>query len=233
MAKTPYLDAVRLAEILADGGYLQTVQMTQATNLLLLSALHVIRMRWLWQSAIQPISDTLWVTIQDYIEEAEAQLMSNFLVGSIFASVAIMNESNILLLAGQTILQADYPELAAVVPPTWLAGSDIQLPDMRDTFMQGAANAGELGAIQGENEVTLTVAEMPAHSHVQNPHWHSYSTVFDTPLVAAPGPEPVSFVLPSVSNTASVVATNQNTGGDSAHNNVPLALQVAWYIVAR
>ncbi len=233
MAKTPYLDAQKLAAILADGGYLQSVTLTQASNLLLLSACHVIRMRWLWQNPIAPISDALYITILEYIEQAEAQLMMNTSIGSIFPSVAIINDDSYLVLAGQSVLQSDYPLLAAAVPTQWLSGGNINLPDMRDTFVQGAANLADIGGLDGENTVTLTEAQMPSHTHIQNPHTHSDNTVFDTPLVAAPGPEPVSFVLPTITQTGSTAATNQPAGGGEAHNNVPLSLQVVWYIVAR
>lgn len=233
MAKTPYLDADELASVLADGGYSRTVSMTEASNLLLLSGLHVLRMRWIWQNPIDPIPDSLYELILEFIEEAEAQLMTNFAVGNVFASVALLSYPNVILLIGQLIPQADYPELTAVVPSSWLVGSDIQLPDMRSTFLQGAMDITDFGLIEGENEVLLTEAEMPSHTHTQNPHTHGYQSAIITPDLYTPGPVPGVNATPTPAITNPTTATNNLTGGDQPHNNVPLSLQVAWYIVVR
>lgn len=233
MAKTPYLDAVDLAGILASGGYSTTVAMTEASNLLLLSGLHVLRMRWLWESPLQPIPDSLYDLIIEFIEEAEAQLMSNFAVGNVFASVALLTEPNVLLLFGQTIAQSDYPELTAVVPASWLVGSDIQLPNMLDTSIHGATSLPNLGTIMGENDVTLTESQIPSHTHIQNPHTHSEVIPVVTPSAGGTIPAIADLTVPTPSITGATVATNQNTGGGQSHNNVPQSLQVAWYIVVR
>ena len=233
MAKTPYLDAIKLASILSDGGYSTLVSMSEASNLLLLSGLVVLRMKWLWENPIAPISDALYNLILEFIEEAEADLMTNINVGTIFPSVALLTDPQFLLMFGQLVPQVDYPELTTAVPPVWLVGSDIQIPDMRDTFVQGAQGLGDFGTVMGENDVTLTEAEMPSHTHIQNPHSHTYNDETIIPFLAVPGPEPVSLVTPIPAVTGGATAINQSTGGGGAHNNVPLSLQVAWYIVAR
>lgn len=233
MAKTPYLDAVSLASVLANGGYSTTVAMTEASNLLLLSGLFVLRMRWIWESSIQPIDDSLWELITEFIEEAEAQLMTNFAVGNVFASVAILTSPNVLLLFGQLIPQADYPELAAVVPAAWLVGSDIQLPNMLDTSVHGATSLPNLGTIMGENDVTLDVSQIPSHNHTQNPHTHSEIIPVVTPSAGGTIPAIADLTVPTPAITGATVATNNPTGGDGSHNNVPQSLQVAWYIVVR
>lgn len=232
MAKTPYLDAVDLASVLSNGGYPRTVNMTEATNLLLLSGLHILRMRWLWQSPIDPIPDSLYELIIEFIEEAEAQLMTNFAIGNIFASVALLTDPSVIILVGQTVPQADYPELTAVVPPSWLIGPDIQLPDMRSTFLQGAMDLVDFGTIEGENEVVLSESQMPSHTHTQNPHTHGYQSAIITPDLYTPGPVPGVDATPTPAITNPTTAINNFTGGDQPHNNVPLSLQVAWYIVA-
>lgn len=233
MASMPYLDAVQLAAILADGGYGRHIRMTQATNLLLLSGLAVLSYRWIWETKQEPIDDSLYQLILDFIADAEDQLMSNFAVGNIFGSVRVLTDPDVILLIGQTVPQADYPELTGVVPPSWLVGSDIQLPDMRNKGLFGAMGLGDFGLVEGENEVTLSEAEMPIHTHIQNPHSHTYNNPVVTPITAGIEPVPGSFVTPTPLVTSLETATNQDAGGGQPHNNVQESLQVAWYIIAR
>ena len=78
----------------------------------------------------------------------------------------------------------------------------------------------------GAKTHTLTAAEMPSHTHVQDAHVHTqrrnntatgantgWTTAFDTSSSS-----PAADVN---TGTGSTVATNQNTGGGGAHNNVP------------
>ena len=49
-------------------------------------------------------------------------------------------------------------------------------PDLRDRFVIGAGNSYSVGATGGSANVTLTTAQLPAHSHTTNNHTHSFST---------------------------------------------------------
>jgi len=44
-------------------------------------------------------------------------------------------------------------------------GTQVTTPDLRDRFIVGAGNSYSPGSTGGQNTVTLTVAEMPSHSH--------------------------------------------------------------------
>lgn len=98
----------------------------------------------------------------------------------------------------------------------------------------GKASSGTFataGATGGAETHTLSVAEMPEHTHTQNAHGHGirykggggsgYATVEDG------GPWD-----PQVYNTSyiqSTTATNQNTGGGVAHNNLqPYIVVYMW-----
>lgn len=97
------------------------------------------------------------------------------------------------------------------------------------------------GATGGSKTVTLTEAQIPAHTHVQDAHGHSVSdpghahveNLNSATTGGLRGATPDTSTNTSTASgysTASATtgltvdsatATNQNTGGDEAHNNMP------------
>lgn len=198
----------------------------------LLSACRVMTMKWLWQSPLEKITDAEYQQILQMIAETEYSLMSGFAIGQIMPTVSDLSSYiNVLALDGSTVLQADYPELTGVVPASWLVGADIQLPNMNETGVHGE-DGTNLGDVVGENAVTLQISEIPSHTHVQNAHSHSYTQTSAIPTAAGLEPTFADLTTNFPSVTGNTVATNQNTGGDGAHNNIPRSLAVRWWIVA-
>lgn len=105
---------------------------------------------------------------------------------------------------------------------TWVAYAAGRVPvgyNADDTDFNGAEKTG------GDKTTTLTVAQMPVHTHVQDAHFH---TQYDDRGVqySAPGYANTATVwsqgykFNTGSNTQATTATNQNTGGGEAHSNL-------------
>lgn len=153
-----------------------------------------------------------------------------------------------LVCAGQTLSRTDYADLFAIVGTTFGApsGSTFQLPDLRGRVAAGldvdsggyadrltTPNSRTLGASGGTQTVTLTTAEMPAHTHTLSgsvgeggSHDHSFllsdsGGVGTTRAAAAPGGSAGSQNVTTVgTHTHPMSGTANSTGGGGAHANV-------------
>lgn len=103
---------------------------------------------------------------------------------------------------------------------------------IEDVFLLGAGSAYTAGSTGGESTHTLTVQEMPVHSHTVNAHSHAIGLDNDTTVgtygwslhVSANGNSVTGAHKTVTSGTSS---PNTNTiGGGVAHNNMPPYLAV-------
>ena len=110
---------------------------------------------------------------------------------------------------GSAIVQATHPKLYALFGAT--------MPDLRGRVMMGQDAGHAIGTTGGAATHTLTVAEMPAHTH---------------PLGMFPATAPP----PGGYNTAGIdgpAANNSGAAGaDQPHNNLPPYRTVRWITVA-
>lgn len=116
---------------------------------------------------------------------------------------------------------ASYPELALVLPAGWVSGANFTLPSMA-----GAAPVGDgvhttfnfvAGAVGGERQHTLTVAELATHFH-DDTRWAIANT-------GATG----TVNKPSITPQAQATATQ---GSSTPHNNMQPYVVVRWAVFA-
>lgn len=91
------------------------------------------------------------------------------------------------------------------------------VPDLRGRAVAGATTGKPAGTLYGEAAHTLSVAELPGHSHTEQ-------GVVATPTAIGEIP---STGLAPVGNSSGI------TGGGNPHNNVPPSMAVTWLIKAK
>lgn len=135
-----------------------------------------------------------------------------------------------LVCDGSVVSQSDYPDLFAVIGSAYGSASsgNFKLPDFRGRSPSGVGIGSglspvTLGQAYGEENHTLTEAEMPAHVH-------SYDPVIigdlDTEAGGIPQPNAAQIVPLAAENTYSA-------GGGNPHNNIPPRLGINFLIVAK
>ena len=151
--------------------------------------------------------------------------------GSILAYPNSTPPNGWLLCDGNSYAIADYPRLASVLGQASNLSGMFTVPDLRDKFIYGAGTYA-IGDTGGTASVTLSVAQMPSHSHDTVPHDHTYTKPtfgVDVESVGIPDPTGVGNPpLPAV--TSPNVVEVLPTGGSEAHENMPPYVVMAWII---
>lgn len=128
--------------------------------------------------------------------------------------------------------------LISAIPTGWvLCDGTNGTPDLRDRFIMGATSDSNVGEIGGENEVTLTVEQMPAHTHSGSTdeagnHRHEvdiYGKEDDSGSRIRRGGNATSWrsVNTDYAGIHSHILNIDNTGGGLPHENKP-----AYYALA-
>jgi microcystin-dependent protein len=128
--------------------------------------------------------------------------------------------------------------LISDIPTGWaLCDGTNGTPDLRDRFIMGATSDSNVGEIGGENEVTLTVEQMPVHTHSGSTdeagnHRHEvsiYGKEDDSGTRIRRGGNATSWrsVNTDYAGIHSHILNIDNTGGGLPHENKP-----AYYALA-
>lgn len=168
------------------------------------------------------LSDMLWIFLT-------GDLPAMIYVGEVRPFAFSPLPSGWLICDGSAVSRTTYADLFALIGETYGEGDNsttFNLPDLRGTVIVGTGTGGgyksqSLGQYGGQDEVTLTVAQLPSHSHPPPDGADSYNTV-----VASGGNRA------EISGTVRMShVTTGLTGGDEPHNNMSpfLALSVGIY----
>ena len=133
---------------------------------------------WVWE----PVGDSV-VDVVAACKSAVESWYSDMLIGTVFPWI-INTPSGWLLLDGSTYASADYPELSALLPAHLISGANFTLPDVENAFPFGVLDEDDGTQVTGSNVLTLTVGQLPAHSHTYIPP--ALTIDAETPVVPIP-----------------------------------------------
>lgn len=157
------------------------------------------------------------------------------MIGSIVAFATASTPLHTLACDGAIYNASDYPKLYEVIHPSLHFGANqFKTPDLTEKFLFGAglspSTSYPVGQVGGQFEVTLSVDEMPTHSHSNIPHSHSEVTAI--PALINGGIEaPASAAIPSTGLTGSSSISIGDSGGNEPHNNMPPFVAYRYFII--
>lgn len=196
--------------------------------------------RFLWGALLSIAYVTSWDTVGTMTDIQAAEFMKAVLesrretnmLGTVVSVFRETLDNSMLLCDGGVYNKSDYPELWEVWPSSMKSATDLTLPDLRNLFLVGAGLDYSRGDTGGADEVTLTVGEIPSHSHGNLPHSHTESVAFASVNEISPG-VPTPSAVPAGGLTGAASITIENTGGDQPHENRPPYYAVVYAVIAR
>jgi len=205
-------------EIIASNTPTRTVTLSGISVTVLFSLLTAGERISDWWAGDAPLDQAQIDQLQAWLAGANKELMVSQ-IGEIKATAGTIIPAGCLLCDGGTYDRVDYPDLYAVLASAFIVDSDqFTVPDLRERFIYGASTSAGIGATGGEAAHTLSVGEIPSHSHT--------IPLTATTLALEPGEVTVTTPIPILT------ANTGDTGGDGSHNNIPPYLSLGYYIVA-
>jgi len=126
-----------------------------------------------------------------------------------------------LLLQGQSLLRATYPDLFAVIGTTWGAvdSTHFTLPDMQSRSPYGYNPPGAgLGTVGGTATATLNVGNLPAHNHAITDPGHAHAEQITNAAFKGGAAGANSTFQGGTTNNTNRAVTDSNTTGITIQN---------------
>lgn len=188
------------------------------------------RPSWLWYNDQFPLTDAEIDDLDDKLSTAQGQLMQS-LVGLIMPCVTAAAPAGTLICDGATYLRADYPNLYAALDAAFIIDADsFVVPDLSNRFIQGTGT-NAMGSTGGSDTTTLTVGQLPSHTHTTQPHSHTEITATPTLIAIGPG-APAPAAVPGAGVTGASTVVVDNTGSGDPVTITPPFVALRYVVVA-
>ena len=189
----------------------------------------------LWVSGVESTSSSYTYTSDSAIVTA---LQTNGYIKVGYYKLSMLETQKVDLtnyVQSSQLLNAIYPvgsiymSVNNTSPATLFGGTWQQI---KDTFLLACGSTYSNGATGGEATHTLTTNEMPSHTHIQDAHNHTFNARktdwgrSGANNVLIDSTTSYSAITHTNDLIGTTTATNQNTGGGQAHNNMPPYLAV-------
>lgn len=183
---------------------------------LLVAALETINTRRGWGKP----DDATWDEIEAALAQAALEMSRGGMLGQVVYMATLALPDNMLLCDGSSHNRVDYPDLYAALHSAFIDDADtFHTPNLIGVFARGSI-VSNIGSTGGEAAHTLTVAEMPTHTH-------GYTVVVPNVDLESPGaPDAFAGGVGPVVNTGSA-------GGGGSHNNLPPYMELMPCLIAR
>jgi microcystin-dependent protein len=141
-------------------------------------------------------------------------------VGTIVAFIGLIADipNKWLLCNGTAYLQADYPDLSAILKPAFKSGANFFTPNLAGHYLRGAVDDSDHSGESGANSTTLTIANLPAHSH--------------TFVKGTGGTGTIATSSAEGRNESGAPQTTSSVGSGTSFSNEPLHYRFHWIIKA-
>lgn len=186
---------------------------------------------YFWENDQNPLTTSERDDLEQKLANAGNQLMQS-LCGLIMPVCTASIPVGTLLCDGATYNRVDYPNLYDALDEAYHLDTDtFFVPDLRDRFVLGTGPTYAKNTSGGTTSQTLTIDQMPAHTHGNAPHTHTEVT--SVPSLINGGLEaPASAAQPAAGVTGATSITIDSAGGGEAFEVIPPYLSLRYVVVA-